>query len=190
MATRQRIETKKKRKKWVSILAPKEFNNIEIGETYVEEPKNAIGKTFTTNLSSITRDIKKQNINISFSITDADNTSALSKTTGYKMSNPFIKRMTKRSKAIINDSFICITKDEKKIRIKPLILLRTKTYTSVLSSIRKYNQEYIKDFCKKTEFTKLIQSVISNEMQKKARSSLKKIYPINYYIIKAVQLSK
>ena len=55
---------KKKRKKWIPILSTKEFHNMEIGETYIEDPATAIGKVVTINLMVLTRDPKKQSKNV------------------------------------------------------------------------------------------------------------------------------
>ena len=54
---------KKKRKKWYPILASQEFRQIEIGETTTSSPDSLIGRTVNANLSQLTRDMKKQNLN-------------------------------------------------------------------------------------------------------------------------------
>ena len=42
---------KKGKKVWIKIMAPAEFNGIELGESYVYEPESLIGKKLDVNLS-------------------------------------------------------------------------------------------------------------------------------------------
>ena len=59
---------KKGKKVWVKINAGPEFNNIELGESYVHSPEDLMGKKFKINLSMLTGDMRKQNSNITFKI--------------------------------------------------------------------------------------------------------------------------
>ena len=44
MAKKQVAKVVVKKKRWVPVIAPKLFNEREIGEMHVEEPKNAVGR--------------------------------------------------------------------------------------------------------------------------------------------------
>ena len=55
MAAKTAQELKKKKKKWVQILASREFNNQEMGETYVDEAENCIGRSMELNLMMLTK---------------------------------------------------------------------------------------------------------------------------------------
>ena len=49
------------KKEWYPILAPKIFQNTVLGETYVYEPEQMVGKGITKNLMNLTNDVKRQN---------------------------------------------------------------------------------------------------------------------------------
>ena len=53
-------EVKKKRKMWVTILAPPMFNNVEVGESYCSGPETLIGKVVKVNMMTLTQDPRKQ----------------------------------------------------------------------------------------------------------------------------------
>src|SRR3989344_735998 len=56
------------KKKWVQIVAPIEFNNRIIGETYTNDPEVSLGKVATVSLSTITGDPQKQSIEAKFKL--------------------------------------------------------------------------------------------------------------------------
>src|SRR3989338_7325810 len=95
----------KKKKKWITILASSEFGNQEIGETYVEEPEQAVGRSVETNLMMLTKDPKKQNFNVYFEIYSVKNNQALTKLRSYSIQVAQLKRITKKGKNKLDDSF-------------------------------------------------------------------------------------
>jgi len=58
---------RKGKKKWVKIVAPQEFNNKELGESYVYDEKSLIGKKLQVNLMNVIGNPRKQNANLIFS---------------------------------------------------------------------------------------------------------------------------
>ena len=63
-------ELRKRKKKWIVLVAPREFNNSEIGESLCSEPKELIGRVVAVNLSSLVNDPRKQNIKVRFRVND------------------------------------------------------------------------------------------------------------------------
>src|SRR3989344_1941834 len=52
--------SKKVKKRWIPMVASKEFDHVVLGETYVDDPEKAVGKVVRVNLMSLTNDPKKQ----------------------------------------------------------------------------------------------------------------------------------
>ena len=73
---------------------------------------------------------------------------------------------------------MCETKDKIKIRIKPIILTRSKTNRSILNILRKKSREYFKMNIEKLNYSEVINSIISDKLQREIKNYLKKIYPI------------
>jgi small subunit ribosomal protein S3Ae len=105
-----------KRKKWYTILASKEFNNVEIGELPASEADFLVGRNLPVSLSNVTNDIKKQNIRITFKITGVQDNKAITEAVAYELSPMQVKRLIRPDKSKIDDSFLCETKHKGQIQ--------------------------------------------------------------------------
>lgn len=192
MATKKKTEkaTKIKKKIWCPIIAPKLFKNIFLGETYITEPKLALNKTITKNLMDLTKDIKKQNMNIKFVVDKIEGGKAHTKVIGFKMISSSIKRLTRRRSDKIELSFVCKTSDNKRVRIKPLLFTRSITRSSVTATLNKATTEQLTKAISKTSFDDLLNDLISHRVQSHFWKSLKTIYPLRNFEIKSMELEK
>ncbi len=170
--------TKIKKKRWVQILSPSLFRNELIGEIPVNDPKSVIGRAISINLMSLTRDIKNQNINIKFVINDLKGDKAITEFYGYCLNPSSIKRIVRRGKEKTELSITCKTSDNKKIRVKPLIVPYNKVKGSVAAAFRKNVTSYLTSYAVKTTFENIIRDLMANKIQKELKVSLKKIYPV------------
>lgn len=168
-----------KKKKWFTIVAPKEFNGMNLGLTPAWQAADVKGRTIWVNLMQITNDPRKQNINLQFKMKEAMEDKVDTETITYEISNAYIKRVVRAGKDKVEDSFVCTTKDNVKVRLKPLIITANNTKKSVLMSLRKATREFVDKAVTETSFPDLISAVINGQVQKDLRMSLKKIYPLN-----------
>jgi small subunit ribosomal protein S3Ae len=178
---------KKKKKKWISIAASREFNNTELGETFVEETENVVGKVVCANMMNLVRDAKKQNIQLYFIVTHVKDNIANTELYGYEMVNAFIKRFSKKAKERIDNSFGCVSKDNVQFKIKPILMTKGVAHKSVAISLRKKSEELIRSYAKQITFAEIMKSVIMGNMQKDLKTELKKIYPLNSCMIKSMK---
>ena len=170
-------QLKKKKKIWYTILASKEFNNFIIGETTSSSPNSLVGRKIRVPLSELIKNPKKQNLNITFSITQVKE-NADTEIVNYELSSSFIKRIVKPGKDKIDDSFIFKTKDDITIKVKPLLITKSKTKKSILTLLRKKTRDVLKENFEKQTFSAIISSLISYKLQKTLKDQLKKIYPL------------
>ena len=91
------VKVKTVKKQWYSIIAPKLFNNVVLGETLVYEPEKMVGKCLKQNLMNLTNDIKRQNINVNFEIVNVENGKAHTEIIGYNMVTSSVKRFVRRN---------------------------------------------------------------------------------------------
>ena len=124
------------KKQWIQIISPKIFSNYPIGESYILEPRSLLGRKISTNLSALTGDPKRQNINVFFTIKDLHEKKVSTELVGYRINPANLKRYARRNRGKIDDSFEAVTMDGKILRIKPLIVTRSKAANSVLTKIR------------------------------------------------------
>jgi len=182
------LKASKIKKKWYQILAPKEINENLIGETPSLDPRLLIGKVIRINLMNLTKDIKKQNINIRFKIIGLIENKAQTEVIGYQIIPAFIKRIIKKDRSNLHDSFVCETSDGKRVRLKTLIITIRKTKGAVTTSLTNSMKVNLKDYVKKISYKELINELISYKLQINLKNSLKSIYPLRNCEIKEMIL--
>ena len=181
---------KKKKKKWYNILAGKEFNNALVGESYVDDINFLKGRILKVNLMSVSNDSKKQNMNVSFIVDGIKGDHASASLIGYEIVPSYIRRITKKAKTKIEDSFKGITSDKVKLVIKPMVLARNKINNSVASCVRKTTKEFIADFLSKNDYNSFAKAVIiSGSLQKELRDKLNKVTPVIGCMIRVFKMT-
>jgi len=178
-------DVKKKKKKWVPIFAGKEFNNKEIGETFIEEADLAMNKAVTLNLMNLVGDPKRQNFNVKFKVSSVKNGQAFADITGYQLQVAQRKRLSRKGKDKLEDSHEYTTKDNVVAIIKPVFVTKAMTNKSVHAMIRIESRKIIDNIVKNLDFTQMMREVIDNNIQKEVKSGMKKFYPLNSVMFKA-----
>ena len=180
----------KKKKKWVKIMAPKAFKEAILGESPVFESENLIGRTIKVNLMSLLKDPRKQNLSVSFKVTKIEGDVARTEAVGYEVLPSMIKRLVKRRKQKVEDSFVCKTKDGKKIRVKPLVIANSKVTKTVTTSIRAKLKFIFGTVFEKTTLEDFLIDMILGKSLLKLKDQIKKIYPVKTLEIKKISVSK
>ncbi|MBU0666425.1 MAG: hypothetical protein KKC26_03615 [Nanoarchaeota archaeon] len=176
---KKNLATKKiKKKKWYPIIAPKIFNEKVIGESLLAESSAMEGRYITMNLINILGDPKKQNTNIQFKITKVVDGKGYTTPVKFELLPSFIKRLVKRGKEKVSDSFLAKTADNKIVRVKPLFITNSNTHKSVLSNLRISGRKLIREKLAKSPFDNVVSELVNYQFQKDVRASLSKIYPL------------
>jgi len=170
--------TKLKKKQWYPIIAPKQFDNIVLGETLVYEPQAMMGKTISQSLMSLKNNVKKQNVNIHFKVVGVESNKAITSIAGYQITHSSIKRFVRRSSEKMDISFTCETTDNFFLRIKPLIVTKSDVKGSIAAKLRKNTISFITKTIKKMTYEEVINDLISHKMQDSMKANLNKIYPL------------
>ncbi|MBW3019491.1 hypothetical protein KY329_04895 [Candidatus Woesearchaeota archaeon] len=184
----KKTKSKVVKKKWYNIVAPKIFNEAPAGEILLAEPEAAKGRIMKTSLMTVTGDPTKQNQSINLKLTSFSDGKYFTEVTGYKLLPAAVKRLVRRNREKIDDSFVVKTKDGKLARLKPIIVTRGKTTNSVLTAMRKYVQAYLAKYASSVTFDELVRDVIGRKMQGDAVKVLKKFHPIGIFDIRMITL--
>mgnify|MGYP001588512836 CR=1 FL=1 len=183
---------KLKKKQWCPIIAPKQFDNVVLGETLVYDPQAMLGKTLSHSLMNLINDMKRQNINIHFKVIEVDGNKAKTAITGYQIIPSSVKRFVRRNSEKMDISFTCETADNIFLRVKPLIVAKADVKGSIAAKLRNNAVSFLAKTIKKMTYDELINDLISHKMQAMMRENLNKIYPlkvceIRYAGIEAVE---
>lgn len=172
------------KKRWISIHAPKIFNEQVIGETYTADINSMVNRFLSVNLGNIINAPQKQNISIKFKITKVKEDNLDTEVHGLKMLPAAVKRLVRRNRCKIDDSFVIKTKDDKIVRVKPIVLTRGKTTNSILSSMKKFIRAYTALKLSKTNFNDFVQEIVDKRFHHDIIKGLKKIYPVAIFDIR------
>lgn len=183
-------KTRIKKKRWYQIIAPKLLRNAVLGEVFVADPNMVIGKIVKANLMGLTNNVKQQNINLKFKITSIQGDKAYSELIGFELVPTSVRRLVRKGIKRIDESFVCVTSDGKKIRIKPFLLIRITTRSSTMLALRKQTKDFLTNGIKKTSYENLISSLMSHRLQSSLRDHLKKIYPLRTCEIRKIEMEK
>ena len=186
MAAKRKVTKKldkKKKKKWFSIFTPKNFGGAEIGESYVADAQNLIGKTIRVNLSNVAK-IRGNNLRIKFEVTQVKEEKAETEPILYQMLPSHVNRIVRKNKSKIDASLKLKTKSKEDVIIKPIIITRAKVKGGILTATKLAAVEWIEKEVAKQSFEKTLDSIIRYDLQKSLKAYLKKITPINTVEVK------
>jgi ribosomal protein S3AE len=178
MAEKTADKTKKKKKKWVPLYTDDLFGGKMLGECPLYETQHAIGRAITANYMTISGDMKKQHINLAFKIVDMKEGRGTCALTGYYIIPSSLRRFIRKGREKITDSFIVKTKDEKFVRIKPLLITNSTTHSSVVTNLRVTTKKVLQNVISNYTYRQLCEEIISYKLQKYLRDILHKTYPL------------
>jgi len=140
-----------------------------------------VGKSITQSLMNLTRDVKRQNININFKVVGVQNGKGVTDVIGYYMAQSSIKRLIRRNIEKIVMSFPCKTSDNKNLLLKPLMITRSATTGSVVTKMRKNAQEFLVKYISNITYDNFVNDLVNHNLQNSLRKVLNKIYPLRIF---------
>lgn len=167
-----------KHKKWYTVIAPQAFNSMELGETPANEPTEVEGRSIIANLMVLTGNAKRQNTNLVFQVRKVQGDKAHTELISYHVVPSSIKRMMRRNKSRIDDSFVCKTSDGRLVRMKPFLLTASLARRAATTTIRRVAKQHVVREVAKVSFDALAQDLVSGKFQKSLRESLNHIFPV------------
>lgn len=188
MAKAKPKAAKVKKKYWYPIVAPPLFNSTVLGETYLYSSDMMVGKRVQQNLSMLTSDVRRQSVNLTFEVDKVQDDKGVTKIVGYDMIPASVKRMVRRRSVKIDLSLACETQDNKKVRVKPLLLTTSYTTSVVKNRIRRTVIAMLMNQIKGMTYDALMNDLISHKFQNDMRAKIKKIYPLRTCEIRSVSV--
>lgn len=168
-----------KKKYWIPILAPKLFSEQMIGESFVSEPQELVGRCVSVSLMVLTGDPQKQNISVKFKVTGAGKDAVNTEIAGYRILPFAAKKMMRRGRNKIDDSFLLETGDKRFVRMKPIIVTRGRTTGGVMASMRKLVRAHLAKAVSKMEFDQIFREIVERKLQHGLMVVIKKVYPVS-----------
>ncbi len=184
----KKTTARKRKKNWYEMVSPDVLDNRFIGESLLYEAKDLMGKTIKVNLSTLLNDMKKQGIDAGFKVVSIKDNKGITEFTGIYHTNSSMKRIVRRGRDKIEDSFLAKTKNGKTIRIKPIIITSSKTSNSAISMIRGEAKKTLMIKAKSMNHDAFFKELIHQKTQKEIKDALSKIYPLRFVDVRQAYL--
>lgn len=179
-----------KKKNWYKVLAPSQFKSQVLQEIPVQDIKTVVGRKITMNMMNLTGDMRKKNTEVVFKITDVKEGQAHTEIESYKILPTSIKRMVRRGKDRLDESFILTTKDGKTARIKVMLLTVSNTSRSAHTAIKHILSNFLINKAKESAFLDFFSDVSMGKIQQELKRVVSKVYPVRMVDILAFKVEK
>lgn len=179
-----------KKKKWFTLIAPEMFKSQVLGEIPLDDVTKVQDRTITSNLMTLTGDMKKKNISIKFAINDVKESKGYTRITSYNVASSSLKRMVRKGKDRLDESFIIKTKDGVFARIKIMVLTHSNTSRSVHTALKNELIYLTKTKALNTNFEEMFNVIMYAGLQKEIKKTIDKIYPIRTVEVRSLSESK
>ncbi len=180
----------KGKKRWYDIQAPAVFNNQSLGQTYVWEDEALPGRIVSVNLMTLTGNPKKQSMAVHFAITNVAEGVAKTKTIGIEMQPGSLKRLVRRGRSKVADSFESKTKKGQRVRVKLIAMTRTRADDAVQRAVRSKARTLIAESLSKYSFDTIVNDVANMRLQKHLKDQLSAIFPIRSVDVRALRYTQ
>lgn len=179
---------KAKTKQWFSIVAPKYFNEIEIGKTLTSDPQSLINRKLTISAVELTNNLEKYYLKLTFKVVSITENKALTEFDGSECLRDYISRMVVRRVRRVDSVQDLMTKDGKKIRVKGIAIIRGRIKSSIQRAIRSKIEELIKLEVQNSTLEEFVKKILSDEIKNKISKEVKKVYPLRNFEIRKTEV--
>ncbi|MEF8874666.1 MAG: 30S ribosomal protein S3ae [Candidatus Thermoplasmatota archaeon] len=180
----RRVKDKWKSKSWYRIVAPEIFDGAVVGETVASDPESLLGRVSEISLQDLTGDFSRTHIKVKLKINGVRGGECKTRFVGHDMTSDYTRRLTRRRQSKLEAVFTVRTKEGYSVRIKPLSITSKRISSSVKRSLRKKQDEVIREVANNSRLGELAQKMLFGELPKKLANECKSIYPLKQVEVK------
>lgn len=182
------VTKKTKAKEWFTIIAPKIFNEKDIGRTTVSDPKNLMGRRIVLSLMELTNNFDKFYMKFIFKINRVEGNKAFTRFDGSECLRDYISRMVIRRTSRIDTVQDLDTKDGVKVRVKGIAIIPRRIKSSIQIKIRNRIKEKLKKEIEAITLEDLVEKIISDEIKMGVLAETRRIYPVRNFEIRKTEI--
>ncbi|HLC90691.1 MAG TPA: hypothetical protein VJI15_02895 [Candidatus Nanoarchaeia archaeon] len=175
---------KVKKKLWYKIISPRIFGLKEMGESYLANPQEGVGRKMKIGLKDLTGNVKDQNVYVSFIVTGANGGKLTTSVIGYQLTPSHVRRLVKKNVDRKDDYFTFTTKEGKEVVAKTLMITINKTKRSVRTELSKQLKEGLAEEISKLDVNTLFNNLVYHKIQLPLKKKLSKVYPLRELAIR------
>jgi small subunit ribosomal protein S3Ae len=177
--TSRKIKDKWRTKDWYTILAPDMFDRAKIAETLSDDPQKLIGRIIEVTAQDLTGDFTKIHIKLHFRVDEIREKEAHTSFMKQNLTSDYVRRMARRKRTRIEETFIVTTRDKIDLRIRPVAITEQRIQSSNQSALRKALGEELKKIASESLLQDFLKNLISGQLSKRLVHACKHINIIN-----------
>ncbi len=181
---------KAKQKQWHTIVAPKLFDEVEIGKTFSIEPKNLIGRRITVSAIDLTGNFSKYYLKFIFRISEMNGEKALTTLDGTEILGDYISRMILRRVRRIDTIQDLKTKDGIILRVKALTVIGRRVKSSIQKQVSEKVKELIVGAITESTLEEIVEKMLNDEMKNRILQEASRIYPLRNFEFRKIEVLK
>ncbi len=188
-AAARKIKDKWRAKRWYNLLAPEMFNRQVLGETPSDEPGKLVGRVTEVTVQDLTGDFSKMHIKLQFKVDQIHGQDAHTQFVGHDMTSDYIRRLTRRKRTRTDLTVDVTTKDNWRMRVKPMAITDRRIQSSKQRAIRMLMGKVVRETAAKDTVGEFVKSVISGDLAKAIAVACKPIHPVSRVEIRKSEVS-
>ena len=177
----RKIKDKWKEKKWVNVIAPDSFNNVNIGYVPITDDENAKGRILEVTLWDILKgDPSQHQYKIIFQIDSIADNKAKTVFKRYEYSKEFLRSLIRRGSSKVNFVIDIATKDNYIFRIKMLALTHRQLNTSSQRQLRLIAKDVIENTVPTMDIDGFVQATCYGKINSDIMAAAKKVIKLRH----------
>ncbi len=190
MARRKtRVKDKWREKRWITVLAPDSFNNVQLAYIPITDDENAVGRVVEVTLHDILKgDQSQHQYKIFFQINKIQGNSATTIFKKYEYAKEFLRSVVRRGSSKINFIVDAKTKDGFIFRLKLIILTHRQLNTSRKHALRLIAKDIIDKTIPQMTIEQFVQATCYGKINSDIMAATKKLIRIRHVGFEKVKL--
>ncbi len=189
MATQKGVD-KWKAKEWLSVQAPKLFNEAVVGEMPVNEGKLAVGRNMVVSLDYLTHNPSHAFTNVVLKVTDVSGATAHTRMLSMEQVASYVRSFVRRYRSVSSAIVPVVAKDGTSIVVKLIIVTTRRTATSKIKGLRQEAEIFTRNYFKENEFTNAVNAVIEGKFQAELTNHLSNIVDLNKVEVRKLEVEQ
>jgi small subunit ribosomal protein S3Ae len=182
------VTKKTKAKEWFTVIAPKIFNEREIGRTMAGDSGMLVGRRVAVSLIELTDNFDKFYMKFIFKVNKIEGNKAFADFDGSECMRDYISRMVIRRIRRIDTVQDLSTKDGVKIRVKGLAIIPRRIKNSIQIKVRNNIKENLKKEVETATLEEFVGKIISDETKARILAEARRIYPVRNFEIRKTEI--
>jgi len=189
-AAKERAVKKWKGKDWFTVIAPKMFDEKELGEIPATDPQHVMGRNIEASLAELSGNPSKYRVKLRFKVHSVDGNRALTRFNGLNLVKEQVFRVVRKRTSKVEIVHGFETKDKWLLHFKVFAVLNRSTDTEIQKKVRSKAVDFLKNFASKATVDDVVKTVCDGLVQKNIKKFGSSIYPIRFCEVIKIDVKK